>query len=63
MHRLLLTFHLIADDSDSEGRKSLRAQFDDKLSFFYVELPDGTILSHAIEENEKFPAQFGREVR
>ncbi|KAJ9688137.1 hypothetical protein PVL29_014063 [Vitis rotundifolia] len=49
-------------NNDSEGRKSLRAQFDDKFSFFYVELPDGTILSHAIEDNEKFPVQFGREV-
>ena len=60
---LLLIFLLMAGNNDSEGRKSLRAQFDDKISFFYVELPDGTILSHAIEDNEKFPVQFGREVR
>ena len=58
-----MIFFLMAGDNDFEGRKLLRAQFDDKFSFFYVELPDGTILSHAIEENEKFPAQFGREVR
>lgn len=41
----------------------LRAQFDGKCSLFYVELPGGTILSHPVEENEKFPVQFGREVR
>jgi hypothetical protein len=32
------------------------------LGLFYVELPDGTVLSHTLEENEVFPAQFGREV-
>lgn len=56
-------FFLTAGDNDSKGRKLLRGQYDDKFSFFYVELPDGTILSHAVEENEKFPVQFGREVR
>lgn len=52
-----------SDGNSSEGRNLLRTQFDKKCSLFYVELPGGTILSHAIEENEKFPAQFGREVR
>ncbi|XP_057969244.1 zinc finger CCCH domain-containing protein 64 isoform X2 [Malania oleifera] len=50
------------NDINSEGRKSLRAQFDRNFSFFYAELPDGTILLHSVEENEKFPVQFGREV-
>ncbi|OMO67291.1 Zinc finger, CCCH-type [Corchorus capsularis] len=49
-------------NNNSEGRKWLRTQFDKNLSCFYVELPDGSILLHVIEENEKFPAQFGREV-
>ncbi|KAF2285137.1 hypothetical protein GH714_038787 [Hevea brasiliensis] len=49
-------------DNSSDSRKWLRAQFDRNYSFFYVELPDGTILSHLIEENERFPVQFGREV-
>ncbi|GJR30074.1 zinc finger CCCH domain-containing protein 64 [Tanacetum coccineum] len=49
-------------DKSSEGRKLLRAQYDGKCSLFYVELPGGTILSHPVEENEKFPVQFGREV-
>ncbi|XP_034700474.1 zinc finger CCCH domain-containing protein 64 isoform X2 [Vitis riparia] len=60
--KLGFQFVTTKSNNDSEGRKSLRAQFDDKISFFYVELPDGTILSHAIEDNEKFPVQFGREV-
>lgn len=45
-----------------EGRQALRTQFDRSCSLFYVEVPGGDILSHVIEENEKFPAQFGREV-
>ncbi|TYJ29597.1 hypothetical protein E1A91_A06G078800v1, partial [Gossypium mustelinum] len=48
--------------NNSEGRKWLRTQFDKNFSCFYVELPEGSILLHLIEENEKFPAQFGREV-
>ncbi|PIA43027.1 hypothetical protein AQUCO_02000462v1 [Aquilegia coerulea] len=46
----------------SEGRKSLKTQFNKDVSIFYVELPDGTILSHSVEDNEKFLVQFGREV-
>ncbi|KAK4727680.1 hypothetical protein R3W88_032597 [Solanum pinnatisectum] len=45
-----------------EGRQALRTQFDRSCSLFYVEVPGGDIFSHVIEENEKFPAQFGREV-
>lgn len=52
-----------AVSNNSEGRKWLRTQFDKNFSCFYVELPEGSILLHLIEENEKFPAQFGREVR
>uniref|UniRef100_A0A1S4DYF2 C3H1-type domain-containing protein n=2 Tax=Cucumis melo TaxID=3656 RepID=A0A1S4DYF2_CUCME len=49
-------------DAPSEGRKLLRTQFDSDHSFFYAELPECVTLSHVIEENEIFPAQFGREV-
>ncbi|KAL5572476.1 hypothetical protein UlMin_022073, partial [Ulmus minor] len=49
-------------DNNSDGRNYLRTQYDRNFSLFYVELPDGTILLHLIEENERFPAQFGREV-
>lgn len=60
---LILLLHLIAAaDAPGEGRKSLRTQFDSNHSFFYAELPECTTLSHVIEENEIFPAQFGREV-
>ncbi|KAJ0090082.1 hypothetical protein Patl1_13476 [Pistacia atlantica] len=59
-----LGFKLLAikSNNSSDGRKSLRTQFDRNSSFFYVELPGGIILSHIVEENERFPAQFGREV-
>ncbi|CAH2069692.1 unnamed protein product [Thlaspi arvense] len=46
----------------SDGRKYLQKEYDAALGLFYVELPDGTVLSHTLEENEVFPAQFGREV-
>ncbi|XP_022754881.1 zinc finger CCCH domain-containing protein 64-like isoform X2 [Durio zibethinus] len=49
-------------NNNSEGRKWLRTQFDKNFSCFYVELPEGSFLSHLVEENEKFPGQFGREV-
>lgn len=29
---------------------------------FYVELPEGAILLHVVDDKEKFPVQFGREV-
>ncbi|KAK1408548.1 hypothetical protein QVD17_40416 [Tagetes erecta] len=60
--KLGFKFMVLKSDRSSEGRKLLRAQFDGKSSLFYVELPGGTILSRAVEENEKFPMQFGREV-
>lgn len=53
---------LIVANENADGRKLLKTQFDKDFSFFYVELPNGTILSHLVEENERFPAQFGREV-
>lgn len=53
----------LTEENSSEGRKMLRMQFDRECSLFYVELPGGTILLHTVKENEKFPAQFGREVR
>ncbi|XP_023645490.1 zinc finger CCCH domain-containing protein 64 [Capsella rubella] len=46
----------------SDGRKYLQKEYNAALGLFYVELPDGTVLSHTLEENEVFPAQFGREV-
>lgn len=56
-------FELISPSNhDSEGRELLRTRFDGTSNFFYVELPEGTILSHSIADKEKFPIQFGREV-
>ncbi|KAI7724500.1 hypothetical protein M8C21_028981, partial [Ambrosia artemisiifolia] len=60
--KLGFKFMELISDGSLEGRRLLRAQFDGKSSMFYVELPGGIILSHTVEENEKFPVQFGREV-
>ncbi|PQQ16977.1 zinc finger CCCH domain-containing protein 64 [Prunus yedoensis var. nudiflora] len=60
--KLGFKFETTKSGNNSDGRQMLRTQFDRNLSFFYVQLPDGTILSHSIEENERFLPQFGREV-
>lgn len=61
--KLGFEFAVVNSDSDSnEGRKLLRSQYDGKSSLFYVELPGGTILLHLVDDKEKFPVQFGREV-
>nr|KYP57547.1 Zinc finger CCCH domain-containing protein 64 [Cajanus cajan] len=49
-------------DSISDGRKFLKTQIDGDSSLFYAQIPGGTILLHHVEEKERFPAQFGREV-
>lgn len=59
-----LGFEFVAKkfDSISDGRKFLKTQIDGNSSLFYAQVPGGTILLHHIEEKERFPAQFGREV-
>lgn len=51
-----------ANKNNSEGKEALIAQYNQTRSFFYVELPDGAVLSHSAEDSEKFSAQLGREV-
>ncbi|GAA0176153.1 hypothetical protein LIER_29198 [Lithospermum erythrorhizon] len=60
--KLGFKFQTLQVDNKYERRTSLRSHFDPNCSLFYVELPSGVILYHVIEENEKFPSQFGREV-
>ncbi|KAJ4797865.1 Zinc finger CCCH domain-containing protein 59 [Rhynchospora pubera] len=61
--RLGFSFSALNPEGDStNGRKELRSQFDGKSSMFYVELPGNKILVHSVEDNDKFPVQFGREV-
>ncbi|KAL1554965.1 hypothetical protein AAHA92_15461 [Salvia divinorum] len=60
--KLGFTFLTLKNDNNMEGRKSLGVHLNRNQSLFYVEVPGGTILSHAVEENENFPFQFGREV-
>ncbi|KAL6585850.1 hypothetical protein OROMI_002494 [Orobanche minor] len=59
--KLGFTFATVKND-DNSGRKFLGMHLDRSQSLFYVEAPGGTILSHVVEQNEKFPVQFGREV-
>lgn len=60
--KLGFEFEMIKGDGTTEARELLKSKFDGKSGFFYVELHDGTILGHTIDENENFPVQFGREV-
>ncbi|KAL5201133.1 hypothetical protein ABZP36_035487 [Zizania latifolia] len=61
--RLGFEFSVVNPDGDAKhGRELLRSQYDRKSSLFYVELPEGSVLLHLVDSNEKFPAQFGREV-
>ncbi|URE35276.1 zinc finger CCCH domain-containing protein [Musa troglodytarum] len=45
-----------------QGRQLLRSQLNSTSGMFYVELPEGAILLHVVDDKEKFPVQFGREV-
>ncbi|XP_072994478.1 zinc finger CCCH domain-containing protein 59 [Typha latifolia] len=61
--RLGFEFSVLNTDEDStQGRKLLRSQYNGKSNLFYVEVPEGKILLHTVDDNEKFPVQFGREV-
>ncbi|KAF0913226.1 hypothetical protein E2562_020386 [Oryza meyeriana var. granulata] len=61
--RLGFEFSVVNPDGDANrGRELLRSKYDSKSSLFYVELPEGSVLLHMVDSNEKFPAQFGREV-
>jgi hypothetical protein len=41
---------------------SLKKLLHGGMGYFFVELPEGTILAHSLEPGEKMPMQFGREV-
>lgn len=61
--RLGFEFSVVNPDGDANrARELLRSECDSKSSLFYVELPEGSVLLHLVDSNEKFPAQFGREV-
>ncbi|WOL03010.1 zinc finger CCCH domain-containing protein 59 isoform X3 [Canna indica] len=50
------------ENETGHGRELLRSQYNSNSSMFYVELPGGTTLLHVVDDKEKFPVQFGREV-
>ncbi|CAL9112288.1 unnamed protein product [Musa acuminata var. zebrina] len=61
--KLGFEFATLNPDGDStQGRQLLRSQLNSTSSMFYVELPEGAILLHVVDDKEKFPVQFGREV-
>ncbi|KAG0543457.1 hypothetical protein BDA96_02G192300 [Sorghum bicolor] len=60
--KLGFEFSMVNPDGAKTARESLMSQCESKSGMFYVELPEGRILLHMIDSNEKFPVQFGREV-
>ncbi|PKA64259.1 Zinc finger CCCH domain-containing protein 59 [Apostasia shenzhenica] len=61
--KLGFEFVVVAPGGDRyQARNILRSQFDGKSNLFYVELPDGNVMTHYVDDKEKFPVQFGREV-
>jgi diadenosine tetraphosphate (Ap4A) HIT family hydrolase len=49
-------------DTDPQARQALKEVVGGGANFFFVELPEGTILAHRLAPGEKLPMQFGREV-
>lgn len=52
-----------AGDRDHGARQALKDIIGGGGNYFYVELPEGTLLAHPLSPGEKLPMQFGREVR
>ena len=53
----------LAGDRDHDARQALKDIIGGGGNYFYVELPEGTLLAHPLGPGEKLPMQFGREVR
>lgn len=51
-----------AGENDIDVRMSLKKVLHGGMGYFFVELPEGTILAHSLAPEEKMPIQFGREV-
>ncbi|GLJ46532.1 hypothetical protein SUGI_0980680 [Cryptomeria japonica] len=49
-------------ENDDDTKMSLKKLLRGGNGYFFVELPEGTILAHLLESGEKLPMQFGREV-
>ncbi|CAM6074129.1 unnamed protein product [Sphagnum tenellum] len=49
-------------DTDPQARQALKEVVGGGANFFFVELPEGTMLAHRLAPGEKLPMQFGREV-
>ncbi|KAJ7531546.1 hypothetical protein O6H91_14G048500 [Diphasiastrum complanatum] len=55
-------FEILQPAETESPRHGLKRLLDGGINYFYVELPDGTMLVHPIAPREKMPMQFGREV-
>jgi hypothetical protein len=49
-------------DEDANIQEDLEKHLQGGRNYFYVELPEGTILAHVLDAKESLPMQFGREV-
>ncbi|KAH9328018.1 hypothetical protein KI387_000126 [Taxus chinensis] len=49
-------------ENDVDTKTSLKKLLHGGNGYFFVELPEGTILAHSLESGENLPIQFGREV-
>lgn len=56
-------FHVIRpEDEKMDTQMALRSHLQGGENYFFVELPEGTILAHVLDPREKMPLQLGREV-
>eukprot|EP00252_Welwitschia_mirabilis_P025628 TRINITY_DN8096_c0_g1_i1.p1 TRINITY_DN8096_c0_g1~~TRINITY_DN8096_c0_g1_i1.p1 ORF type:complete len:576 (-),score=113.47 TRINITY_DN8096_c0_g1_i1:191-1918(-) len=55
-------FHVTRPDNNIDCKKQLKELVKGAPGYFFVELPDETVLVHRLEGEEKIPMQFGREV-
>jgi hypothetical protein len=47
-------------ENDIDVRMSLKKVLHGGMGYFFVEIPEGTILAHPLAPEEKMPIQFGR---
>lgn len=53
---------LDTEDARLDRREALRSHLKGGENYFFVELPEGTVIVHIIDPGENMPLQFGREV-
>lgn len=56
------TFHAICPQANLGTQEALQNHLQGGRNYFFVELPEGTVLAHVLDSGESIPMQFGREV-